>query len=466
MDCGDNLKSVNVFETGLTREHAEFHNSYREDKVRDSIRFLQSVYNDRLSISPDDVNETFLNNLMLLGKKLYFFILALENDVTPEDYIKYKFDFIKNNVPGADPHMFYLAWNGLLDNDSFKRLLHQKFSLSRYNDLLVPKNIPAFGSRLTRYRTKLVIAIEDMQINPGGEMRTTGRMLDDGSGLLYREGIVWLKNGKGIPIYPEAYVPLNQAQMITIRHGKSIHESGGDNPEFVGSGVWDHWKDNRRISGSIGNKLKPAGIDTARELGKDFRVIVDLLKEKGYPLWKDGAPVTVYGSESENTEETARCFLEEAGIANINFVPLYGLNSQKYGSLTHKLKNDVYKTMLEVYGPGMKGTDDEKKKAAKELFKNRFYHFPEGETLIEADWRIAHSFVELFRNNLGKRVVLCDHSGALRVLEAIIRTLDFAEYSSIKEGQDSIMAMVYQPGHNVRYDYLQKKGFMLRERGK
>ncbi len=466
MDRGDNTSAVNVFETGLTREHAEFHNSYREDKVKDSIRFLQSVYGDRITISPDDVTEGFLNNLKILGKKLYFFILALESDVTPEDYIKYKFDFIQNNVPGADPHLFYLAWNGLLDNDSFKRLLHQKFSLARFNDLLVPKNIPAFGARHTRYRTKLVLAIEDMQINPGGEMRTSGRILDDGSGLLYREGIVWLKNGKGVPIYPESYVPLNQAQMITIRHGKSIHESGGDNPEFVGSGVWDHWKDNRRISGSMGNKLKPAGIDTARELGKDFRVLVDLLKEKGYPLWKQGSPVTVYGSESENTEETARCFLEEAGINNIDFVPLYGLNSQKYGSLTHKLKNDVYKKMLEVYGPGMKGTDDEKKKAAKELFKNRFYHFPEGETLIEADWRIAHSFVELFRNNLGKRVALCDHSGALRVLEAIIRTLDFAEYSSIKEGQDSIMAMVYQPGHNVRYDYLQKKGFMLRERSK
>lgn len=466
MGFKDNITAESHSETGLTREHAEFHNSYRVDKIKDSIKFLQSVYNDRISISPDDVTEEFLNNLKILGKKLYFFILALESDVSPEDYIKYKFEFIQNNVPGADPHLFYLAWNGLLDNDSFKRLLHQKFSISRFNDILVAKNIPAFGARHTRYRTKLVLAIEDMQINPGGQMRTSGRILDDGSGLLYREGIVWLNNGKGVPIYPEAYVPLNQAQMITIRHGKSIHESGGDNPEFVGSGVWDHWKDNKRISGSMGNMLKPAGIDTAKELGRDFKVFVDLLREKGYPLWKEGVPVEVYGSESENTEETARCFLEEAGITDIHFTPFYGLNSQKYGSLTHKLKNDIYKKMLEVYGPGMKGTDDEKKKAAKELFKNRFYHFPEGETLIEADWRIAHSFVELFRNNLGKRIVLCDHSGALRVLEAIIRTLDFAEYSSIKEGQDSIMAMVYQPGHNVRYDYIQKKGFMLRERSK
>jgi broad specificity phosphatase PhoE len=71
--------------------------------------------------------------------------------------------------------------------------------------------------------------------------------------------------------------------------------------------------------------------------------------------------------------------------------------------------------------------------------------------------------MDLMKNNLGKRVVLCDHSGALRVFEAVIRTLDFAEYASIKEGQDSIIAMIYQPGTNVRYDYLQKKGFSLRK---
>lgn len=466
-NMNSSVRHEGMQDTGLGREHAEFHNSYRAEIIKNDIRFLQGVYDSRISVSPEDVNEGFLDNLKILGKKLYFFILALESDVTPQDYIKHKFDFLRNNIPDSDPHLFYLAWNGLLRNDSFKRLLHQKFSLTRFNDQVVSKNIPAFGSRHTRYRSKLVLAIEDMMINPGGEMRTTGRILDDGSGLLLREGIVWLPNGKGVPIYPDAYVPLDQAQVITIRHGKSIHESGGDNPEFVGSGVWDTWKDNRRITGSIGNKLKPAGIDSARELGRDFRVLCDMLAEKGYPLWKKNAaaPVQVYGSESENTEETARCFLEEAGISNIAFMPLYGLNSQKYGALTSKPKNDVYKKMLEVYGPSMSGTDDEKKKTAKELFKNRFYHFPEGETLIEADWRIAHSFVDLMRQNLGRRVVLCDHSGALRVFEAIIRTLDFAEYSSIKEGQDSIIAMVYQPGHNVRYDYLQKKGFMLRKRG-
>jgi broad specificity phosphatase PhoE len=422
------------------------------------------MYGERIDISPDMVNRDFVNNLKILGKKIYFFILSLENDVTPQDYIKYKLQFLQDNVPGKSPHLFYLAWNGLIRNDSFKRLLHQKFALNRFSDILVPKNIPALGSRHTRYRAKLVLAIEDMEINPGGKMRTTGRALDDGSGRIMQEGIVWLPNGKGIPIFPESYVPINQAQAIVIRHGKSVHESGGDNPEFVGSGYWDSWQNNKRLSGSIGNQLKPAGVDTAKELGRDFKVIVDILNEKGYPLWPKGKPVEVYGSESENTEETARCFLEAAGYPDITFRSFYGLNSQKYGALTSKLKNDVYKAMLGVYSPVLQGTDDEKKKVIKDLFKNRFYHFPEGETLIEADWRIAHSFAELMKNNLGKRFVLCDDSGALRVFEAVIRTLDFADYSTIKEGQDSIMAMVYQPGNNVRYDYLQKKGFPLRKR--
>ena len=451
-------------ETGLDREHAEFHNSYRAESIKNDIRALQVIYGERLDINPEMVNKDFINNLKVLGKKIYFFILSLENDVTPQDYIKHKFEFINNNVPQANPHLFYLAWNGLIKNDSFKRLLLQKFSLARFSDVLVSKNIPAFGARHTRYRTKLVLAIEDMEINPGGKKRTTGRALDDGSGLIMREGIVWLPNGKGVPLFPDAYVPVNQAQAIVIRHGKSVHESGGDNPEFVGSGYWDTWTSNKRITGSVSNELKSKGIDTARELGKDFRVMVDLLAEKGYPLWPAGKPVLVYGSESENTRETAKCFLEEAGFPDIDFHPFYGLNSQKYGALTFRFKNDVYRDMLGVYGPSMPGTDDEKKKVIKDVYKNRFYHFPEGETLIEADWRIAHSYLNLMKNNLGKRFVLCDHSGALRVFEAVIRTLDFADYSTIKEGQDSIIAMVYQPGNNVRYDYLQKKGLALRKK--
>jgi broad specificity phosphatase PhoE len=468
---GENAsQSINVkqpWEIGIGREHAEFHNAYQAENIKNDIRFLKAIYGDRISLAPEDVTADFLSQLKSLGKNLYFFILGLTDHVTPSSYIKHKFNFLQNNVPNADPHLFYLAWNGLLRNDSFKRLLHQKFSLKRFNDLIVPRNIPPYGQLHTRYRLKLVLAVEDMQINSGGQLRTQGRTLDDGTGLLLREGITWLPNGKGMPLFPDAYVPTNQTHVIAIRHGKSIHESGGDNPEFVGSGAWDTWKDNRRISGSIGNQLKPAGIDSARELGKDFKVMVDLMAENGLPLWASGAGsrVSVFGSESENTEETAKCFLEAAGIPDMEFTALYGLNSQKYGTLTHRLKNDVFKLMLEIYGPSMTGTDEEKKKAAKELFKNRFYHFPEGETLIEADWRIAHSFLDLVRNNLGKRLLLCDHSGALRVFEAVIRTLDFAEYSSIKEGQDSIIAMLYQPGYNVRYDYLQKKGLPLRKRG-
>ena len=460
------LPTEPVIETGISREHAEFHNAYQADHIKNDIRFLKAIYGDRMTLSPGDVDREFLNNLKGLGKRLYFFILGLTDHVTPSSYIKHKFSFLQNNIPGADPHLFYLAWNGLLHNDSFKRVLHQKFSLQRFNDQIVSKNIPPFGQRHTRYRAKLVLAVEDMEVT-GGRRRDTGRILDDGTGLILQEGIVWLPNRKGVPLYPNAYVPANQTHMIAIRHGKSVHESGGENPEFVGSGVWDTWKDNRRISGSIGNRLKPAGVETARELGRDFKVMVDLMDERGFPLWNraNGQHVPVFGSESENTEETARCFLEAAGITEIDFTPLYGLNSQKYGALTHRLKGDVSKQMLEIYGPSMSGTDEEKKKAAKELFKNRFYHFPEGETLIEADWRIAHSFLDLLKNNLGRRIVLCDHSGALRVFEAVIRTLDFAEYSTIKEGQDSIMAMVYQPGYNVRYDYLQKKGLALRTRG-
>lgn len=454
-----------VEEFGINREHAEFHNAYRTENVSNDIRFLKAIYGDRLSLSPGDVTDDFLRELKTLGKRLYFFILGLTDHVTPSSYIKHKFSFLRGSVPGGDPHLFYLAWNGLLGNDSFKRVLQKKFSLRRFDDLVAPRTIPPFGARHTRYRTKLVLAVEDLKIT-GGWHRNVGRILDDGSGNLMREAIVWLPNGKGMPIYPDGYVPANQTQLIAIRHGKSVHESGGDNPEFVGSGVWDTWKDNRRISGSVGNRLKPAGIETARELGADFKVIADLAAESGYSLWKlgHGRRVHVFGSESENTEETARCFLEAAGITDVEFTPLYGLNSQKYGALTHKFKDEVTRQMLEVYAPSMGGSDDDKKKAAKALFKNRFYHFPEGETLIEADWRIAHSFVDLLRNNLGRRIVLCDHSGALRVFEAVIRTLDFADYSTIKEGQDAIIAMACQPGYNTRYDYLQKKGLPLRTR--
>jgi len=457
---------INTVQAEYHREHAEFHNSYRIQDVKNDVEFLQFIYGKKSGISIDDVNQDFVNRLKIIGRDIYFFLLSLVDDVSPQFYIKYKYEFIQSKIPNGSPHLFFLAWNGLIKNDSFRRLLLKTFSLSRFSDIIASKHIPAIGATFTRYRSKFVLAEEDMQINPGGKMRTIGRQLDDGSGLVMQEGIVWLPNGKGIPIFPQAYVPLNQTQVIVIRHGKSIHESGGENPEFVGSGYWDIWKNNRRISGAIGNNLKPEGIDTARELGKDFKVLVDILEQKGYPLWmfSKERPIQVFGSESENTEQTARYFLQEAGYTNIRFDAVYGLNSQKYGALTHKFKKDISQKMLEIYGKSMDGTDEEKKKAIKDILKNRFYHYPEGESLIEADWRIASSFVELVKSNLGNRVLLADHSGALRVIEAVIRTLDFADYSTIKEGQDSIMAMVYEPGKNIRYDYLQKKGFYLRKR--
>lgn len=451
------------------REHAEFHNSYRKEKVKDDIEFLQYIYGDKLDISKEDVTDDFIKKLKILGKDLYFFLLMLEEeDLSPQFYIKSKHEFIKNHVPNGSPHLFFLAWNGLIKNDSFRRLLLKRFSLDKFSDILASRHIPAIGSRFTRYRAKLVLQEEDMEVNPGGKKRTIGRELDDGSGLVMKEGIVWLPNGKGIPLYPQAYVPLNQTQVIMIRHGKSVHESGGDNPVFVGSGYWDSWKNNRRISGSVGNQLKPEGIETAKELGKDFKVLVDKVEEKGYPLWmfsKD-RPIQVYGSESENTEQTARYFLQESGYSNIAFDAVYGLNSQKYGALTHMNKKEVTKKMVEIYGKRMEGSEKEKEAQIKALLKNRFFHFPEGESLIESDWRIGSSFVELVRKNLGKRVLLADHSGAIRVIEAIIRNLDFADYSSLKEGQDSIMALVYEPGKNMRYDYLQHKNARLRKKSK
>ena len=446
------------------REHNEFHNCHTEKSVKEDIAFLKVVYGDKLKITADDVTIEFINKLKMISKDIYFFLKNLEIDLSPQNYIKSKYEFIKNMIPNGDPHLFYLAWNGLIQNDSFRRLLLQSFRITRFNDSLCPQNIPSIGSSMTRYRSKIILA-DDMATNPDGSRRKIGRTLDDGSGLFMQEALVWLPNGKAIPIFPQAYVPLNQTQVILIRHGKSVHESGGENPEFVGSGYWDTWDKNRRISGSLSNFLKEEGVETAKELGKDFKVAVDILDKSGYPLWswsKD-TPIQVYGSESENTEQTARYFLQEAGYTNMTFNALFGINSQKYGGLTFRNKKEITKEAIRIYSGGKEPTPEIQNKVAK-MFKNRFYHYPEGETLIEADWRIAYTFVDLLHRNLGKRIMLADHSGAIRVFEAIIRTLDFAEYSTIKEAQDSIMALCFQPGRNLRYDYLQKKEYLLRKR--
>jgi broad specificity phosphatase PhoE len=448
------------------REHAEFHNCHTEKSVKEDIAFLKVVYGNKLKLTESDVNIDFVNKLKTISKDIYFFLKNFEIDHTPQSYIKSKYEFIKHQIPNGDPHLFYLAWNGLILNDSFRRLLLQIFSISKFSNMLSAQNIPTIGSSRTRYRTKLVLA-DDMAKNPDGSRRKIGRTLDDGSGFTMQEAIVWLPNGKAIPIFPQAYVPLNQTQVILIRHGKSIHESGGENPEFVGSGYWDTWDSNRRISGICSNFLKDEGIATAKELGKDFKVAVDILDKTGCPLWswsKD-TPIFVYGSESENTEQTARYFLQEAGYTNITFDALYGINSQKYGAMTFRNKKEIASEAIRVYSGNKEPTPEIQNKVSK-MFKNRFYHYPEGETLIEADWRIAFTFVELLQKNLGKRILLADHSGAIRVFEAIIRTLDFAEYSTIKEAQDSIMALCYQPGRNIRYDYLQKKEYPLQKKTK
>lgn len=447
----------------LQREHREFHNCYTKESVGNDINFLNMIYENKTGLDDKSVTPELINNLKSYGKKIYFFLLSTEDNFTPKFYIKSKYEFIKK-IFKDNKHLFFLAWNGLVRNDSFKRLMIRKFSLKRFNDELSSQNIPHIGSEMTRYRSKLVLA-DDMAIDNKGKRRTTGRMLNDGSGLLMQEEIIWLPNGKAIPLFPQAYVPSNQTQVILVRHGRSHHESGGDNPVFVGSGYWDSWKNNRRISGSIGNYLHEDGIDTAKALGKDFKVVVDSLSKKGYSLWpwSKENPIQLFGSESENTEQTSRYFLQEAGYTNISFNPLYGLNSQKYGALTHKYKKDIFKKTIEIYGKNWKGDEKDKMAQAKKFFKNRFFHFPEGETLLEADWRIAYSFVEMLKNNLGKRIMLTDHSGAIRVFAAIIKTLDFADYASLKEKHESIIAMIYQPGRNTRYDYLQKKEYMLRK---
>jgi len=448
------------------REHSEFHNCHTEDSVKQDVAFLRLVYGEGFTISESDVTQEFVYKLKVISKDIYFFIDTLEKDMSPQNYIKSKYEFIRYRIPNADQNLFYLAWNGLIKNDSFRRLLLQTFSISKFSDVVCPQNIPPIGSTMTRYRTKLILA-DDMAVNPDGSRRMSGRMLEDGSGLSMSEGIVWLPNEKALPMFSQAYVPMNQTHVIMIRHGKSIHESGGDNPEFVGSGFWDTWDNNRRISGSKSNFLKEEGMATAKELGKDFKIAIDILDKSRYPmwLWSKDAPIQVYGSESENTEQTERNFLQEAGYSNMSFNAIFGLNSQKYGALTFRYKNEIMEEAIKIYGNGKEETPEIKAKVAK-MFKNRFYHYPEGETLIEADWRIAYSFVNLLNRNLGKRILLVDHSGAIRVFEAIIRTLDFAEYSTLKEAQDSILALCFQPGRNLRYDYLQKKEYPLRKRNK
>ncbi|MCK4956806.1 MAG: hypothetical protein KAS49_04155, partial [Candidatus Cloacimonetes bacterium] len=262
------------------REHREFHNCYTVESVTNDINFLNMVYDNKTGLSSKSVTPKLIKDLKYLGNRIYFFILGMDENITPRSYIKRKYEFINNYFPEGNSHLFFLAWNGLIINDSFKRLMMHRFNLRKFNDELCPQHIPHIGSNMTRYRAKLVLA-DDMAIDADNKRRDTGRLLDDGSGLIMRERIVWLPNGKAIPLFPQAYVPLNQTQVLLVRHGRSHYESGGDNPVFVGSGYWDSWENNRRVSGSIGNHLQEDGIKTAKELGKDFKVVVDCLGKQG-----------------------------------------------------------------------------------------------------------------------------------------------------------------------------------------
>ncbi len=438
-------------------KHAEFANVYSKKDVERDIAVLNVFYDNKLDI---EVTQTLLDELTELGRKIYFFVLYLDDNTTPESYIKNKNKFITDNA--RNKHLFYLAWNGLIRGDSFKKLLQQKFSLDAFKRVLSAKNIPYLYSGQKRYRGKLVLA-SDMASLPDGSPRLEGRLLDDGSGRKMREKIVWFPNKKAMPVYPEGYVPINQTHLFLIRHGRSEHDSGGENPKFVGSGYWDTWQGNKRISGSVHNNLHEEGKVKAQNLGEDFKIAVDILERENVPLWRKEDKVTVFGSESVNTKQTAENFLKASGYLDIDFKEIFGLNSQKYGALTHKYKNEINEQILDVTDSTFWGKErSEQLKKIKAMFKNRFFHYPEGETLIEADWRIGYSFVGLLKSNIGKRVLLVDHSGALRVFAAIIKSLDFADYCGLKESQDSIIAMCYQNGKNVRYDYLQKNNFPLR----
>ncbi|HEY5998256.1 MAG TPA: hypothetical protein VI078_03025, partial [bacterium] len=103
---GTELRLVEEF--GINREHAEFHNAYRTEDIKNDIRFLKAIYGDRMSLSPEAATDDFLRELKSLGKRLYFFILGLTDHVTPSSYIKHKFSFLRGSVPNGDPHLFYL----------------------------------------------------------------------------------------------------------------------------------------------------------------------------------------------------------------------------------------------------------------------------------------------------------------------------------------------------------------------
>jgi len=446
----------------IQREHIEFKNCLKVEEVKQDVEFLNLLYKDETGITPEEVDSEFCGHLAKIGSNIYHkLIQSLTGHYTSETYIKNKTDFINSCIPGANPVLFSLAWNGLVKNsDGFRRLLKQRFSLKPFKDELSGREIPnTENGQLTRYRTKLVLADDMAQDNGSGQRRKKGRTLDDGSGLDCQEGMIWMPNNRAVPLYEGGIVPTTQTHLIAIRHGKSKHESGGKDALFVGSGKRDGWKNNSRQSGNENNYLNDIGKQSATELGKDFKVAVDTAENEGYPFWVNSQenPIRVFGSESVNTKQTIETFMDTAGFKNLDFKAIPGLNSQKYGALTHLKKSDITEKAMKIYGIS-------KEEVKTRFFKNRFYHFPEGESLIEADWRIAQNFVATLKENRGKRIVLCDHSGALRVLEAIIKGLSFEEYRSLKLNQDTILGISYEEGKNPRFDRLSWPENPLRNR--
>ena len=128
------------------REHSEFHNCHTVESVKNDVAFLKLVYGNKLKLDALDVTNDFVNKLKMISKDIYFFIDTLEKDMSPQNYIKSKYEFIRHRIPNADQKLFYLAWNGLIKNDSFRRLLLQTFSISKFSDVLCPQNIAPVGS--------------------------------------------------------------------------------------------------------------------------------------------------------------------------------------------------------------------------------------------------------------------------------------------------------------------------------
>jgi hypothetical protein len=70
---------------------------------------------------------------------------------------------------------------------------------------------------------------------------------------------------QGDSYIPQCLCPINQRSDDKNSHGKSVHESV-EIIQIVGSGYWDHWKNNREFSGSVGNKLKEAVLNLQRKM--------------------------------------------------------------------------------------------------------------------------------------------------------------------------------------------------------